>query len=163
MLIVQIVDIVWTKATRGAPRSNERAALPRAFPLDGTEGVFVVANHTLREPEGFVPRHESTTSSPWVPPSIHVLTLLARPDGGFVVGVLGTPHAGQPPRRPQLEAAFVVPGEFLRVVVNARHASYSGQCYSETTFNVACGPRISGDRFVAGPPDRIVDLRVDLF
>ncbi|MCB1032315.1 MAG: hypothetical protein KDD47_00585 [Acidobacteria bacterium] len=54
-------------------------------------------------------------------------------------------------------------GDYVRLTVNARHTSYSGQHYSETTYNVACGEDVATDRFLLGPPDRELDLRANLF
>lgn len=163
MLVVQVVEILWTKATRGAPRSNERAALPRAFVIASLDEQYVVQCHRMAEWESFHPtlvRSEATTS---VPRSEGCLRIARGDSGSFVLGLLGTPNAGRP-KRPALPAAVeLMPDRFARITLNARHTNYSGQYYSETVYNVACGESVAPDRFLSGPPDHDIDLKANLF
>ena len=165
-LAVQVVEILWSKATRGAPRSNERAALPRAFPMlpSPTEGaVFVLQRHCMAEwVHQFSPRLEETTQAPEVPCSLDVLRLAPLPQGGFLLGWTGTPHGGQPRRAPSRSALKLMPGQYARLVLNARHTNYSGQYYSETIYHLACGTSGTPERFTQGPPDHDLDLKAYL-
>lgn len=167
VLAVQVIEILWTKATRGAPRSNERAALPRAFPMlpppaDGA--VFVLQRHCMAEwSQQFSPHLVESSQTAQVPSSVDVLRLAPRPQGGFLLGLTGTPHGGQPWRRPDRSALELLPGQYARLIVNARHANYSGQYYSESIYHLACGPALAADRFTQGHPDHHLDLKADLF
>lgn len=163
MLVVQSVQILWTKATRGAPRSNERVALPRAFPVDALSGEYVVQRYRIAEWEGFVPKLMSTEIKESVPGSEEVLRIFCEREGAFRLGLAGTPYGGQPRRHPRLNALHLVPGEYARFVVNARHTTYSGQYYSETVFNVACGEHVPPNRFLLGSPEHELDLKANLF
>ncbi|WP_457324501.1 hypothetical protein [Roseateles sp. P5_E11] len=163
MLAVQVIEILWTKATRGAPRSNERVALPRAFPLDGQPRTCLVQHFKIAEWDDFQPRLLKSEMKDHVPGSEDVLRISAMPDQAFCLGILGTPSAGQPKRHALPGVVRLLPGEFARLVVNARHTTYSGQYYSETIYNVACGDSVPADRFLAGNPDHDVDLKANLF
>ena len=163
MLVIQSVQILWTKATRGAPQSNERVALPRAFPLDASSGEYVVQRYRIAEWEGFAPRLIATEIKEAVPGAEEVLRISRQSDGTFRLGLAGTPYNGQPTRHPRLNAVHLVPGEYARLVVNARHTTYSGQYYSETVFNVACGEHVPLNRFLLGSPEHELDLKGNLF
>jgi hypothetical protein len=163
MLVVQVVEILWTKATRGAPRSNERVSLPRQFPVLGGSGECLVQRHRMAEWEQFAPKLVKTDERLSLPGSVDVLRISRLSEGSFTVGILGTPNAGQPRRRPIQQAVEVASGQYVRITLNARHATYSGQYYSETVYNVACGEEVPSGRFLLGPPDHDLDLKANLF
>jgi hypothetical protein len=163
MLVVQVVEIIWTKATRGAPRSNERAALPRAFVIGGGLGEYVVQRHRMAERESFRPTLVDSEIKDTVPGSEGVLQISNGENGSFKLGLLGTPGSGQPKRHAVMRAINIAPGQYARLMVNARHTTYSGQYYCETIYNVACGAKIVPNRFLQGPPDHEVDLKANLF
>ena len=163
MLIVQVVEILWTKATRGAPRSNERVNLTRAFPIEGGSSECVVQRSRIAEWEAFSPKLIKCEEAQTVPGSVDVLRISSEPEGSFTLGILGTPNAGQPKRHPVSRAVKLAPGQYARLTVNARHTTYSGQYYSETVYNVACGEGIPGNRFLLGPPDHELNLKANLF
>jgi hypothetical protein len=73
------------------------------------------------------------------------------------------PSIGQPRRENKRRAITLKPGETARLSINGRHASYSGQFYTEATYNVAFGNNISNDVFIKAEPDSVFDLRADLF
>lgn len=165
MLVVQVVEILWTKATRGAPRSNERAALPRAFPLEiGAAAECTVQRHRMAEWDGFAPEALKLEHLSNVPGSIDVLRIQPEKGGAFLLGMLATPNAGsQPKRRAIPEAMRLMPGEWARLVVNARYTSSRGQHYTERIVHVTCGAAVPGDRFMRGSPDHELDVKADLF
>jgi hypothetical protein len=164
MLVVQIVEILWTKATRGAPRANERAALPRQFTLSGQTGAYVAERHRLAEWEAnFASQPVRVDVKPAVPGSEGELRITQGHDGNVHLGLNGTSSGGQPRRAFIADGLVVKPGGYVRLLVNARHTSYSGQWYSETVFNVAMGQHISANRFLSAEPDQILDLKANLF
>ncbi len=163
MLIVQVVEILWTKATRGAPRSNERVGLARGFAIAPGSAECLVQHHRMAEWEGFSPKVTRLDALATLPDSIDVLGVTRENDDAFSLGILGTPDSGQPTRRPTRRALRLLPGQWARLVINARHASHSGQWYSETVFNATCGPEVISDRFLRGEPDHELDLKADLF
>ena len=163
MFIVQIVEIIWTKATRGAPRSNERVALPRAFLLDTTPAQYQVQRYRMAEWESFRPTVVQRDLKPSIPASEDQLRIAPLGPNQFALGLLGASHGGQPRRHPVPEALVIQSGQFARLVVNARHTSYSGQWYSETVYNVAYGDDLASDRLLTRPPDHEFDLKTNLF
>jgi hypothetical protein len=164
MLIVQIVEIGWTKATRGAPMSRERAVLPRAFPIEVDASTCAVLHHKMLEWEAFIPQVVRAERLQSIPGAIDVLRIQPERHGVVVLGMLATPNAGsQPKRRAISEAMRLLPGQWGRLVINSRYTSYRGQRYYETIFNVAVGPDVPADRFMQGSPDHDLDLKADLF
>lgn len=163
MLVVQVVDILWTKATRGAPRAAERVALPRAFPISAVAPGCLIQSYRMAEWEAFRPTLAKTELLDHVPGSEGVLRITSRVGQVFTLGITGTPHNGQPRRHAVSELLQLMPGERARVALNARHSSYSGQHYAETIFNVTSGDAIPADRFLRGQPDHDIDLKAHLF
>lgn len=162
MLAIQVVNILWTKATRGAPRANERAALPRAFGLAADDGACLIQQHRMVEWRGFAPELVRVECLPVVPASIEALRVRIA-GAEAILGISGTSFGGQPKRRAVPEAIRLLPGQWARISLNARHTSYSGQHYSETVFNVALGDAIPSDRFLAGAPTHEMDFKAHLF
>lgn len=163
MVVVQIVEIIWTKATRGAPRALERVTLPRAFALDGTTAGYVVQRHRMRERESFRPDPVQVETKPSMPRTEGVLYLLFDDENRLSVGLTGVPHGGRPKRHPVLNALRIGEGEFGRLIVNARHTGYSGQHYAETVFNVTHGSAVPADRFLQGLPEHEFNQEGHLF
>lgn len=166
MLVIQVVTIFWTKATRGAPRSLERAALPRAFPIaagDAKErALCLVQQHRILEEEGFAPKLVGVETRDSFPGTVEALKIVALAGGSFTLGLAAELMSGQPKRRSVPQALTIKPGESARLSVNARHTSYSGQLYTETIYNVACGDAVPSGRFLT-PPDHEFDLKAHLF
>ncbi|HEY9010153.1 MAG TPA: hypothetical protein VIN06_03975 [Devosia sp.] len=163
-IVVQIVEILWTKATRGSPRANERASLPRQFSLSGETDTYVVQHHRLVEwKDNFAPQPIKVEVKRAVPGVEGELRIVKRHDGSIQLGLTGTPYGGQPPRVPVTDGPILGPGGYVRLRVNARHTSYSGQWYSEKVFNVAMGDHVPADRFLLTQPDKVLDLMADLF
>jgi len=163
MLVVQVVEILWTKATRGAPRSNERVALPRAFSIEVTSCACAVQHYRIAEWESFQPTLVKSDAKDSVPGSVGLLHILQEPNGHFRLGLVGTPEGGQPRRHERSRAIHLAAGEYARLSVNARHTSYSGQYYSETVFNVASGEHVPSNRFLLSSPNHELDLKANLF
>jgi hypothetical protein len=164
VLVVQVVTILWTKATRGAPRANERVSLPRSFVIELGTGECLVQQHRIAEWEAFSPMLVESGKSLSLPGGIEGLYVTRETDLTYLIGILGTPYFGQPKRRAIQNALKVTSGKYARIIVNARHTSSEGsQSYSETIYNVACGEEIPANRFLQGSPDHELDLKANLF
>lgn len=163
MLAVQVVKISWTKATRGAPHSNMRSALPRAFPIDAGTATCIVQHHRMAEWEGFEPRMASVVQLQNYPGSVDALRIVAGRQGAFELGFIAGELPGQPRRHSIPAAVVLLPGQYARLSMNARHTSSHGQHYTETIFLVACGEAMPANRFTQAPPDHEIDLKDDLF
>lgn len=162
MLVIQLIHIQWTKATRGAPRARERSAIPRRFMLSGERGPCVIERHAFSESNGFAPAPPRVKVLDAVPRACEALLLLAPQADGTVQVGFGS-YGGAPARRPRPQAMRIAPGEWGRLAVNARHASYDGQWYTETVAHLAAGDRIAPNRFLDGEPTHVLDLMADLF
>lgn len=163
MLVVQVVEILWSKASRGAPESNARARLPRAFAVELLEAPYVLHHVRMAEWESFSPRRVKTESKESPPRIEGGLAIHSVESGTFRLGLIGNPSGGQPHRHPVREALTLAPGEFARLVVNGRHTSYSGQWYSEYIYNVASAASVPADHFLCEPPTHEFSLAADLF
>lgn len=161
MLVVQQVTILWTKATRGAPRANERTSLPRAFVVEPCSALCLIQHYRMAEWNQFDIELQTSQSSPQIPGAVDALRLRPTPEKEIVLG-FGS-HSGQPVRHPVNQAATLRAGQWAQLIVNARHTSYSGQHYSEDIFNVAYGDGLPPDVFLRGEPDYLIDLKADLF
>lgn len=162
MIVVQVVEILWTKATRGAPRANERVGLSRAFAFERTPSPCLVQHYRLAEWEDFQPKLIKSDRPPSVPGAVGAVRITSQPNGVVSLGFLGTPSSGQPSRRPIQEAIRLSPDQYARFVVNARHTSYSVQHYSETVYNIGSGQEIPANCFLR-VPEHELDLRANLF
>lgn len=162
-LVIQVVEILWTKATRGAPRANARVALPRALAIGNLSGDCRIEVIRMAEWNAF--RSVRIAEREGGLPDVHEGCLLVRMASRDAVDIdfLGTPSSGQPKRCPIGNLMRIAGGGYGQIIVNARHTGYSGQFYSEQIFNIACGARIAPDRFLATTPDARRDLRADLF
>ncbi len=135
MIIAQLVEVLWTKASRGAPAAAERNRLPQALPLTpGSEGqVYLFRHHRFDEKDGFAGVQLDGREAAQPPRREQELLLELHSDGTLILGLRHTLATGKPPRheRPQLLSAVL--GEHAQLVVNGRHTSYSGQWYRRAT------------------------------
>lgn len=166
MLIVQIVTCWWTKSFRGAEGALIRRDLPRAFPIDGPRDGFLLEHLRLDAATEFAPRLVKRETRPSAPGHVDELRIGRVDQNRVVLGLYAAAHNGMPRRHPVPELFGVASGEWVRLILNARHASHAGQFYSETTYNVALdsdAAPVSPAVFLASPPTREKDLRAHLF
>lgn len=163
MLIVQVVEILWSKSTRGAPGATLRAGLPRQFAIDLMDAPYVLHHVRMVEWEEFSPQLVKREPKASVPRIEGGLAIRSDEHTSFRLGLIGNPSGGKPHRYPVNQAVMLKPDEFARLVINGRHTSYSGQWYSEYVYNVASGTTIRADRFLRGAPDHEFSLAGNLF
>ena len=73
-------------------------------------------------------------------------------------------HAiGQPARHDKLSAIALSKGQTARLIINGRYANYSGQIYTEATYNVAFDDSLNPEVFLAAADHAVLDMRADLF
>lgn len=160
---VQQVDILYTKASRGAPQATVRNNLPRAFVmLGGGDDAFYFEHYKLLEPKEFVSslQEQSRAVSP---PKRKNSLVIELSENSVTLGLMWNASIGQPRRENKPRVATIKAGQTARLSINGRHASYSGQFYTETTYNVAFGDSLANDIFLKAEPDSVFDLRADLF
>lgn len=159
MIRVQRIQIRWTKATRGAPRAQERAQLPRTFSIAASDAGYSLQHYQMDEDDGFIlhhRRHDSDTC-PRREGELHLHWLQGR------LRLDLHANRGKPQRNCVNRAVQLAPGEFGQLRFNERHASYYGQFYTETIYNVAVGDRVPENRFLGVKPDRELNLMADVF
>lgn len=163
MVLVQHVEIVWTKATRGMPQAEARARLPRVYAAIPGNTAYGYARLRLEEADGFRVEQRESRAAARLPATEGSLCLRAAPDGRLILGLRWNPLRGQPRRYPRPEALRLASGQWAQLQINGRHASYSGQWYTEDSYNVACGPEIDPDVFLSRPPAARFSLTAHLF
>lgn len=164
MLVVQVIEILWSKATRGAPEANIRAKLPRALAIELFDAPYVLHHVRMAEwEEDFSPRLVKAESKESVPRTEGGLSIQSDDHSSFRLGLIGNPSGGKPHRHPANRVLTLLPGEFARLVINGRHTSYSGQWYSEYVYNVASGSQVPANRFLLANPEHEFSLAANLF
>jgi hypothetical protein len=163
MLWVQQVDILYTKASRGAPAATTRNQLPRAFPMQLSAGQFYgFQYYKLLEWSDFVPTLEKRESASSPPNREGDLVIEAAGDS-VQLGLRWNQAIGQPRRRDRLSALTLTKGQMARLIINGRYTSYSGQFYTEATYSVAFDDVLKPDVFLTSPQPVVLDMRADLF
>ena len=163
MLWVQQVDILYTKASRGAPAATTRNQLPRAFPMQVSAGqLYGFEYYKLLEWSDFIPTLEKREGASSPPNREGDLVIEAAADS-VQLGLRWNQAIGQPRRRDKVNALTLAKGQMARLIINGRYTSYSGQFYTEATYNVVFGDRLEPDVFLASPQPTVLDMRADLF
>jgi hypothetical protein len=164
MVAVQLVKIVYTKASRGAPGATVRNRLPRTFPLSvSPTRRFLVERYRLLEHEGFVATPPSIEIADEVPADMDDLVLEEHKDGSLELGLLWRVETGMPRRDANRRALQLRAGATARLITNGRHTGWDGQWYTEVSYNVALGEQLEANVFLLRPPSEVVDFRADLF
>lgn len=164
MLVVQVIEILWSKATRGAPMASVRAKLPRAFAIELFDAPYVLHHVRMAEWEEFSPRLIQREGRESIPSSEGGLSIHSEDHSSFRLGLVGNPCGGKPHRHPANQVLRLLPGEFARLLINGRHTSNSGgQWYSEYVYNVASGVQVPANRFLLGKPEHEFSLAANLF
>ncbi len=163
MIWVQQVDILYTKASRGAPAATARNRLPRAFAMHvHGEDVFSFEYYRLLEWKRFTATIEKTGCAN-SPPGRYNDLAIRLVGKALLLGLRWNSSIGQPPRRDAIDAVELQEGMTAKLIINGRFTSYSGQYYTEATYNVAYGDDLSPDVFAGHAPNALLDMRADLF
>lgn len=72
-------------------------------------------------------------------------------------------RTGQPKRKPKPHAVNLLPDATARLVTNGRHASYSGQWYTQNTYVVTFAEHILANVFISSLPRHMFSQEADLF
>lgn len=165
MVVVQEVRTKWTKATRGAPLAGERKGLPQAFLLPTVECEYLFQAYLLEESKNYIPTIKELKQSTRTVQikKLNDLILRMLDKHTLSVGLRDNPHSGQPKRYPINNVFQLKPGQFGRILNNARYASYHGQHYYEAVYNIAFGQTVNPDRFLHSAPDHELNLINHLF
>jgi hypothetical protein len=163
MMWVQQVDILYTKASRGAPAATNRNRLPRAFVTHhGDSESYAFEHYRLLEWSDFVPTLTEAETA-LLPPTSQGDLVIDATRGMVTLGLRWNQAIGQPPRHHKLGAISLSKGQIACLMINGRYTSYSGQTYTEATYNVAYDDVIRPDVFLRAQVDAVLDMRADLF
>ena len=159
MIVVQLVEIGWTKRSRGGPGAERRARLPRGFRLPAIPAPFLLHQVSLDEWNDFAMREREERGER--PRAVErALTLRSADDGMLCVDFVDNAlQGGHPWRAPRPDVFRLAPGQFGRLTINTRHASEDAWLYTEQVYNVCHGAVVPVDRFVDATPDVELDLR----
>jgi hypothetical protein len=110
MLWVQQVDILYTKASRGAPTATTRNRLPRAFVMHvGVDAAYVFEYYRLLEWKDFAPTLEKARSEVAPPRQEGYLVMEVSRDS-IKLGLRWNHAIGQPPRQDKFGAITLAKG-----------------------------------------------------
>ncbi|MCE9575164.1 MAG: hypothetical protein K8W52_18575 [Deltaproteobacteria bacterium] len=163
-IVAQVVVIAYGKATRGAPgaTTRNRLELGRTLPDAVLDGEGDCVHHvTMSERRGFAPREQVTAL---VPRPTDGLVELVPP---FTVGRAGDAleigHenlAGATPDE-QILLPLVVPrGQWMRLLRHRTMRTHDARWFEDEAINLGRFARRPHPSVFAGPPPRLVDLRV---
>lgn len=160
MLVIQQLRYrsVWRPGRSGVWVGPRREGL--VVDIVPGEAASVVFRAWMGFGRDWLPEEVSREIRPGVAGSVDALQVRARPKGHYAMG-MGTPDGGHPKREPVPIEVALAPGQFVRWLINARFYSSRDHWYIEDVYNVTCGDEIPPDRFLM-PPERVIDLRLDL-
>jgi len=159
MIVVQKIELVWTKRSRGGEGAQRRAALPLAFELPafpaGDAAYHALLSH---EHQGFEPRDLERRPSL---PERDACVLFERRGDGIRVGYQWSGVCGAP-RRAQVSPRWLMElrlGDYGRVLHNGRFSGENYWWYEQIVFNVAVAAEVTSDLFTRIAPSVTADLR----
>jgi hypothetical protein len=159
VVIVQVIRTRWTKASRGAPGSIDRAAVAEGTAFcpvpSGTE--CAVQELEADEVTGFALDERRWDFDEQLPTEVSGLRLTS--DNGVVeVERVVSPDSGWPPRDTPRVAFRLRQGEWGRAVRNFRHSGREHWSYTKVVVNVASlGAPSDPSLFVGGAPNYVFD------
>lgn len=161
-IVVQHVQMWWTKQSRGGPAAVQRNRVPAAYPLTGEHlaAVHLVVHH---ESAGFDPRAETRGfTSDGQGKRLRYAEVALDRDGDQLRVSLQPSAFGMPRRHRRPPAARLAAGQWLRWQINYRFVTVNGGewHYRLDTFNVAFGIK-AADLFL-GESTRKIDERAIL-
>lgn len=169
--IIQCITTEWTKASRGAPKSAQRAAIPDRFPLPPTtlpeRAKRIVVLHQIKaaEREDFTLYQQCEASELCGKPELVRDPVTV----GFEEGLLrvkyrpGIWSVGAPDRTGKGRNVFnLAPGQWGRLAFNGRFGYGLEWRYHRRVFNIACSLEIPDRELFLGEADFAVSDEQDL-
>ena len=165
MLIIQHLETIWTKKSRGMPEAGIRNAVPRKLeiPVKATrvDGIFI-HKVTAREWEDFSLEHKTEI----IENDKRYWTLAFRRESDAVQVLFTYDYIshGQPERKDHRTPLFkLVLGEWGSFHINGRFASYSGQYYTQHFLNIGNIAEFKPDLFLESEPKVHINKMDHLF
>lgn len=151
VIVVQVITITWTKASRGAPGAVERAAVAEVAPVPSA-GTAPVLVHEVEahESAGFAVIDRGTRAPGPLPIDVAGVRLDDR-DGVVAVTRMATTRDGWPPRPYDRPAFRLESGQWGRLLRNSRHSDHDGWRYSKVIMNVGNLAGVRTDAFTGDP------------
>jgi hypothetical protein len=165
MIAVQLIEVLWTKASRGAPHSTARNQVPRALPLLPCTRSFAFQHFRFMEWTGFEQQLVEERCDDETPREVHELRLSRKPDLSLWAGLAYSAETGLPARKGQRWLAEISGTCSTRLCTNGRHTDAHGsQHYRQATYNLFVTPD-GGDRnnLVSTEPRRTFSMEANLW
>jgi hypothetical protein len=168
-IILQRIRIVWTKASRGAPRASKRASIADALalPTQRRAGRVFVHDMVADERNAFefvagpkIAATDRARASSAERGFFGPVEWVALEDGSLAVSL--RPEGTGAPRRPVRRLFALQPGQWGKLVVNERIAVEETWLYAQSVVNVAFATPLRADLFEGTQPVKAVDLRARL-
>ena len=164
MILIQHIETIWTKRSRGMPGAAKRNAVPRVLVVAATDAstdAIFLHKVACKEGNGFAPEQQTEV----IDSPKQYWSLAFDDENGFLVGsfTYDLHKHGQPSRHHSRTRIFKLrEGEYGALHINGRHTYYSGQFYTQHVVNVAFLNAFDSEVFLK-EPDMCVNLMANLF
>lgn len=146
-IVIQLIDVYWTKASRGAPRATLRNAVPEQFAIQRRlpDDCISLQRVAYRERDDFAYPREQWTDYLSVNDILRLgLSIEAKRDT-LEVCFLGNPLGASLPKEKQV--GTLTWNSWLRIVSNARVATEWTWTYHKYAYNIFHGDGTKFDEF----------------
>ncbi len=172
LILVQVITIVWSKASRGGRAAGLRNRVPAALPIPaafdlGTELRGIVHDVWYGEEDGFAhPRAADVRAVPVVD-TVHHGDLALTPTDGMIRVDLNWGAFDTPRRRPIRGVMTLRPEEWGQLRYNGRSSGVTGYDhpwrYTQSTINVGIFHAPHADAFLETEPTKMFRGMADLW
>ncbi len=165
MIVVQHIETIWTKKSRGMPGAAKRNAVPRKLEVPkcdfGPDGILI---HKVfaREDDDF--NLEQKTEMLNESNKYWTLTFQPKDSAVQILFAYNYYEHGHPDRGTYRGTLFRLgPRKQGTLHINGRFSSYSGQYYKQHFVNIGNVDKFNPKLFLENKPDYFVDKMANLF
>jgi hypothetical protein len=168
IVVVQEIELWWTKSSRAGEGAKARAAVPELLPLPALASVpdesLVHQQVKIEEWNGFDARVETVEVSPMPVTRRKQMqcVTIGRDGEGHALAEYRYTMAGGAPERASIPRTVLTlaPGQWGRVRYNGRHNASvpTGWLYHKTVINLAPVAVFTGTPFLGGPTREFSDM-----
>ena len=165
-LVLQAIQVTWTKASRGMPQAARRNQVPQTLELPESSGSGPLWLHQVqaRESRNFALEPESRLLDRIPVNWEHGIVFKPDDEKLQVSFRYSQSQHGLPRRAPERLPLFhLSPGQTAQFAINGRFVSERGQFYRSLTLNLAWRRPFDTGLFLNRKPDRRVDYCAHLF
>jgi hypothetical protein len=157
MILVQQIHVCWSKKSRGVPGSINRTAVPKAISIDLEECLFLYEKYVFNEVDGFKQTREIHMIKGLIPDQVGNI-ILKYQNEELVVRFYK--QWGIPKWYDKKPVLHLSPGMSGRLMINGKPDI---DWYIQDVYNIAVANQPTQNLFTSQDPDKICDLRRNLY